>query len=76
MGKGGKKDPKDRTVCFCYIVSEAEIVAALEAGASTLMEIRRFTNANTGCGGCGQDVKKLIAKHAKKAHKKNQGDSD
>ena len=53
-----------RVVCFCYNVSEDEIVAAIQNGATTLMEVRRETNANTGCGGCGEDVKKLLRKYA------------
>jgi NAD(P)H-nitrite reductase large subunit len=53
-----------RVVCFCYNVSEEEIIEAIQKGANTLMEVRRETNANTGCGGCGEDVKKLLRKHA------------
>jgi NAD(P)H-nitrite reductase large subunit len=63
MGK--KAAPLDRTICFCYSITESQIVAAIQNGAESLMEIRRVTYANTGCGGCGEEVKKLLRKHAK-----------
>jgi NAD(P)H-nitrite reductase large subunit len=59
-----KKQPADRMVCFCYSVAESEIVKAIQEGATSLMDVRRKTLANTGCGGCGEEVKKLLRKHA------------
>ena len=59
---------KEETICFCYNVSKQEIEEAVEQGACSLLEVRRVTNANTGCGGCGEDVKKLIRKYVKKYH--------
>ncbi len=62
---GGRQEKKtqDRMICFCYSVAESEIVKAIEAGAETLMDIRRMTYANTGCAGCANEVKKLLNKH-------------
>lgn len=62
-----KDKVSDRIICFCYSVSESEIRKAIEEGATSLMEIRRRTYANTGCGGCGEEVKKLLRKYAGKA---------
>jgi NAD(P)H-nitrite reductase large subunit len=63
----GKKPQKDRVVCFCYNVPESVIVAAIEAGCTSLMDVRRETYASTGCAGCSEEVKKLLKKHAGKA---------
>lgn len=53
-------------VCFCYSISEQEIIDAINKGASSLMDVRRETYANTGCGGCREDVKRLLNKYVKK----------
>lgn len=63
QSKKGKKDPRDRIVCFCYNVPEGVIVDAIVGGCSSLMDIRRETYASTGCAGCSEEVKKLIRKH-------------
>ena len=75
MGKNQKKQ-RQRIVCFCYCVPEDEIVAAIRGGATSLMEVRRKTNANTGCGGCGEDVKRLIRKHASESEPASSPDAD
>lgn len=59
-----KGQAKDRVVCFCYNVTESVIVDAIQKGAQSLMDIRRDTYASTGCAGCGEEVKKLLRKHA------------
>lgn len=64
MSTPRKSKQGKRIVCFCYNVGEEEIIAAIKAGAHSLMELRRATNANTGCGGCGEDCKKLLRKYA------------
>jgi nitrite reductase (NADH) large subunit len=64
QSKRGKKDPKDRIVCFCYNVPEGVIVEAIRSGCSSLMDIRRETYASTGCAGCSEEVKKLLRKYA------------
>ncbi len=72
MGNEKGKKRKD-LVCFCYSVSREEIVTAIKEGSTTLMEVRKTTNANTGCGGCGEDVKKLLHKHAPRQAKQKKG---
>lgn len=67
MGKKKKKE-RPKMVCFCYGIPEDNVVKAiLQEGATTLMDVRRLTNANTGCGGCGEDVKRLLRKYVPKA---------
>lgn len=63
MSTSNRTKQGKRVVCFCYNVSEEEVIEAIQKGANTLMEVRRETNANTGCGGCGEDVKKLLRKY-------------
>ena len=66
------KADKEETICFCYNVTRQEIEDAIvKEGATTLMEIRRITNANTGCGGCREDVKRIMRKCAKKQNAEN-----
>lgn len=67
-----QKNAKQKMVCFCYSISEQEIVDAIYSkNASSLMDIRRLTYANTGCGGCREDVKRLLNKHVKKRDAEN-----
>ena len=65
------KEEKEETICFCYNVTRQEIEKAMQEGAVTLLDIRRVTNANTGCGGCREDVKRLLRKYIKKHHTKD-----
>ncbi len=60
-----KRGKAERMVCFCYSVSEPTIVAAIQNGCTSLMDIRRETYASTGCAGCSEEVKKLLKKHVK-----------
>lgn len=64
MNRGNRRPSGKRIVCFCYNVPEDEIIAAIQGGVKTLLELRRVTNANSGCGGCGEDCKKLLRKYA------------
>jgi assimilatory nitrate reductase electron transfer subunit len=52
--------PGTTTVCRCNGVSKKEIVAAWEAGASTVDAVAAATRATTGCGGCTQVVCGLV----------------
>lgn len=69
----GSKEDKGETICFCYNVTKREIEDAIKEGAATLMDVRRTTNANTGCGGCREDVKRILRKCAKKQNAENKG---
>lgn len=61
--KKGKQTTADRTVCFCYNVTEKVIIEAILQGeCRTVMDIRRDTYASSGCAGCTEEVKKIIRK--------------
>ncbi|MEQ4518972.1 FAD-dependent oxidoreductase [Pseudarthrobacter sp. B907] len=55
-------DP-ERTVCRCAGVSGTAIAAAVASGCGTLAEVAGATRADTGCGGCHEDIRGLIEKH-------------
>lgn len=56
------EDP-ERIVCSCNGVSLAEIDAAIDAhGLTSVAEIAAVTKASTGCGGCGHDLRRILAK--------------
>lgn len=59
-----KGAPRPRIVCFCYNVPEEVIVAAIQNGCNSLMDVRRETYASTGCAGCSEEIKKLLRKYA------------
>jgi assimilatory nitrate reductase catalytic subunit len=44
--------PRDRLVCFCCQIGDAEILEAIEAGATTIEAIGIETRAGTNCGRC------------------------
>lgn len=50
----------EKTVCFCMGVTNGMIKDAVDAGASTLEEVQDATGAGTVCGGCLEDVKRLV----------------
>ncbi|GII65321.1 hypothetical protein Skr01_54060 [Sphaerisporangium krabiense] len=50
----------DPIVCVCRHVSEDTIVRAIRAGADTLEKVRVTSGANTGCGGCAEEIEELI----------------
>lgn len=52
------------TVCHCAGVTRGRIAEAVEQGAATLEEVRCATRAATGCGGCGDAVRRLVEEHA------------
>jgi nitrite reductase (NADH) large subunit len=52
--------PDTAQVCSCYDVSKADIVQAIEDGATTLADVKAVTQACTGCGGCTQLVSDIV----------------
>ena len=61
MGKkhGGKSAKKD-VVCSCKHVTRADIEAAVNAGASSMADVKRMTGAATKCGKCKGRVKECL----------------
>jgi nitrite reductase (NADH) large subunit len=68
-----QNDP-ERTICFCYCVSYAEIVAAIREGHRTLAEIKRETRASTACGGCECEVLEILEAEPAQASAPGGGD--
>ena len=55
---------KYRPVCICNTIRAPRVIAAIEAGASTLAEVARETGCTTGeCGGerCTPVIEALLA---------------
>ena len=52
-GTGAKKD----VVCSCKHVTRADIEAAVDAGATSMADVKRMTGAATKCGKCKGRVK-------------------
>ncbi|MBN2037399.1 MAG: Fe-S cluster assembly protein NifU [Chitinispirillaceae bacterium] len=52
-----------RIVCTCFGVTEEEIENAVrENKLTTLKEVTNFTKAGGGCGGCHEEIKKIISR--------------
>lgn len=56
---------ENNIVCYCLNISEADIVKAVNEGATTLEEVQDVTGAGTACGSCIGQIEEIIAKHAK-----------
>lgn len=48
--------------CICAAVSEAQVDACIDAGASTVEEIGDRCDAGTGCGACLDQLDDMIEK--------------
>lgn len=53
--------PADAVVCRCNNVTKKRLVRAFRDGARDVGGLARATRATTGCGGCGDDVRRLCA---------------
>ena len=53
--------PVDKIICHCKQVSFGDIRKAMVGGARTVEEIQEITGAGTGCGGCIEEVEKILA---------------
>lgn len=60
VGFGPDALPLTAQLCSCYDVSKADIIEAIETGASCLADIKASTQACTGCGGCTQLVTSVV----------------
>lgn len=55
-GKGAKKD----IVCGCKHVTREDVEAAVDAGATSMADVKRMTGAATKCGKCKGRVKECL----------------
>ena len=52
-----------RLVCLCNMVTEKEILAALQKGARTTSDIQKMTRAGTSCGRCLPWIDAIVAEY-------------
>jgi bacterioferritin-associated ferredoxin len=50
-------------VCQCAVVNDDMVAAAVDAGASTVGQVCRFTGAGRDCGSCVFSLKALLCDH-------------
>ena len=50
-------------ICHCEVVSDREVVAALDDGATTLAQVCQMTGAGLNCGGCVSSLKQIVCQH-------------
>ena len=62
MGMGSKKN---RIVCNCNGITEAEILKILKKGAEGIDEVSRFTLAGTSCGRCRVEIRAIMDAYKK-----------
>ncbi|MEU0756649.1 FAD-dependent oxidoreductase [Streptomyces albogriseolus] len=53
--------PDAAVLCHCNHVTKADLLRAWHAGARDLTGIAAATRATTGCGGCADDVRRVLA---------------
>jgi NAD(P)H-nitrite reductase large subunit len=54
-------------VCACRLVTEDTVVAAIRAGAGSLLEVVRRSDAGTRCGACLPAVWRLLTGEQERA---------
>lgn len=60
MNYGGKIMKRDEIVCNCMEVTAGMIRDAIEGGAKTVEDIQEATEAGTVCGGCLDEIQKIL----------------
>ncbi|BAJ03490.1 nitrite reductase large subunit NirB [Shewanella violacea] len=59
--------PDSAVMCSCFDVTKGKIAAAVAEGHTSLNEIKAFTKAGTGCGGCVPLIAQVINSELAKA---------
>jgi bacterioferritin-associated ferredoxin len=49
-----------RLVCICNMVTEKELLAALQRGARSTADIQKMTHAGTSCGRCLPSIDAIV----------------
>ncbi len=60
VGLGADALPMSAQICSCYDVSKGAVCEAIEAGCTTVNELKAETKACTGCGGCAALLKSVM----------------
>lgn len=50
----------EKVVCYCQNVTNGMVKEAVDTGANTLEEVQEKTGAGTVCGGCVENVQRLV----------------
>ncbi|MBE7706530.1 MAG: Fe-S cluster assembly protein NifU [Cyanobacteria bacterium SIG30] len=58
--KEEKPKKENKIICNCFGISKNEIIEAIKKGAKTLEEIQEATYAGGACGGCKNNIKKIL----------------
>lgn len=56
-----KKIEENQVVCGCFKVTVQDLVKAVENGAKSFEEVQEITKVGTGCGGCLESNRALVA---------------
>lgn len=49
-----------RLICICNMVTEKEILATLQKGARSTVDIQKMTHAGTSCGRCLPSIDAVV----------------
>lgn len=60
VGLGPDALPMSAQICSCYDVTKGAICQAIDAGCTSLGELKAETKASTGCGGCAALLKSVM----------------
>ena len=60
VGLGPDALPASAQICSCHDVSKGQVCSAIEAGCTTIGQLKTETKAATGCGGCAALLKSVL----------------
>ncbi|MBS4052805.1 MAG: nitrite reductase large subunit NirB [Methylomonas sp.] len=60
VGLGPDALPASAQICSCHDVSKGQVCGAIEAGCTTMGQLKAETKAATGCGGCAALLKSVL----------------
>ncbi len=50
-------------VCHCRVVTDRDVIAAVQSGARTLSGVCRLTGAGADCGTCVFSLRRMMCEH-------------
>ena len=66
-GMVGGDGPSSQVVCACRLITEEAVLAAIRAGAVSLLEVVRRSDAGTRCGACMPALWRLLVGEQERA---------
>jgi nitrite reductase (NADH) large subunit len=52
--------PDTAIICSCHNVTKGQVATCMQQGKTALSEVKAFTKASTGCGGCAGQLKEVF----------------